>query len=278
MWFHGDKNDVGWNHPLARRRAASDWMFRFQTRPASLIVSFALFLHRPVTNRRTFHSLSVPMSSWSCKKCTFLNPPSQNTACKICQSPSSPPPPSPSSAPKWSCKACTFLNPYKNSDCELCGTRAPALSLSSFKDLIEISVDEDADSSVGSVFFPLQPCKKRKLDDPFPVVGNSDSAELGAFRDIKASGKAVAEMGLFSFTVSALVLSFLNQGICLILGVWQGILVLGQVWHQSRFWVTMSGSEKTWRCIIEWELLDNLSNGIHRMLFAFRFSILSLSF
>lgn len=170
----------------------------FQTRVSLLSFSIGLSLHRTVKNRRAFCSLSVPMSSWSCKKCTFLNPPSQKAACKICLSPSSPPPSSSSSssiAPQWSCKACTFLNPYKNSDCELCGTRAPALSLSSFKDLIDVGEDADADPSVGSVFFPLQPCKKRKIDDSVPVVGNDDFAELGAFRGIKASKNTVAEMG-----------------------------------------------------------------------------------
>lgn len=56
---------------------------------------------------------------------------------------------------------------------------------------------------------------------------------------------------------------------------WQGILVLGQAWRRLRFWLTMSGFEKIWSCVIEWEPLDNLSNGIHQMLFVFRFSILS---
>ena len=178
------------------KRQKSSKSLMFQSIAHSLSFSSARFLHRSVINRRTICSLSVSMSSWSCKKCTFLNPPSQKAACKICLSPSSPPPsPSSSSAPQWSCKACTFLNPYKNSDCELCGTRAPSLSLSSFKDLIDVSEDADADSSVGSVFFPLQPCKKRKLDDPVPVVGGDNFAELGAFRGVKASANTIAEMG-----------------------------------------------------------------------------------
>ncbi|XP_022954436.1 uncharacterized protein LOC111456698 [Cucurbita moschata] len=178
------------------KRQKSSKSLMFQSIAHSLSFSSARFLHRSVINRRTICSLSLPMSSWSCKKCTFLNPPSQKAACKICLSPSSPPPsPSSSSASQWSCKACTFLNPYKNSDCELCGTRAPSLSLSSFKDLIDVSEDADADSSVGSVFFPLQPCKKRKLDDPVPVVGGVNFAELGAFRGVKASTNTIAEMG-----------------------------------------------------------------------------------
>lgn len=84
--------------------------------------------------------------------------------------------------------------------------------------MIEISEDADAGSSVGSVFFPLQPCKKRKLDDPVPVVGHDDFAELGAFRDIKASGKTVAEMGLFYYCLRISIVVY-DQGICLILGV-----------------------------------------------------------
>ncbi|XVE87766.1 hypothetical protein DITRI_Ditri19aG0014100 [Diplodiscus trichospermus] len=134
--------------------------------------------------------------SWSCKKCTFLNSPSQHNACKICLSPPSPSP-SPSSAPKWPCKACTFLNLYKNSDCEICGTRAPVSSLSSFEDLKDISLDVEADSSVGSVFLPLKPCGKRKMMET--NVGNEDCVELGSFRSIKASNKAMA---IKNYTVS----------------------------------------------------------------------------
>ncbi|WRX26202.1 Endonuclease/exonuclease/phosphatase - like 10 [Theobroma cacao] len=135
--------------------------------------------------------LSRPIEnmSWSCKKCTFLNSPSQNAACKICLSPPSPSP-SPSSPPKWPCKACTFLNLYKNPNCEICGTRAPVSSLSSFEDLKDTSLDGELDSSVGSVFYPLKPCSKRKIR--YPDVGNEDCLESSSFRGIKASNKAVA--------------------------------------------------------------------------------------
>ena len=117
-------------------------------------------------------NLSVHLSnlmSWSCKKCTFINSPSPKPTCQICLSPPSPPSlPSSSSnqeTPKWSCKACTFLNPYKNSSCEVCGTRGSVYSLSSLEDLTDTSgLDGDVDSSVGSVFMPLRHCKRKVRD------------------------------------------------------------------------------------------------------------------
>ncbi|XP_012452284.1 uncharacterized protein LOC105774352 [Gossypium raimondii] len=121
--------------------------------------------------------------SWSCTKCTFLNSPSQTAACKVCLSP---PSPSPSSPSKWACKACTFLNLYNKSNCEICGTRS---CLSSFDDLKVTNFNDEADSSVGSVFLPLKPCNKRKIREP--NLGNEDCIELGGFRGIKASNKAV---------------------------------------------------------------------------------------
>jgi rubredoxin len=67
-----------------------------------------------VNPRKPSHLLSIPMSSWACKRCTFINPASRKPTCQIClascSSPSSSPP-SPS-APKWQCKACTFLNHF----------------------------------------------------------------------------------------------------------------------------------------------------------------------
>ncbi|KAJ6999443.1 hypothetical protein NC653_010216 [Populus alba x Populus x berolinensis] len=160
-------------------------------------------------------NLSVHLSnlmSWSCKKCTFINSPSPKPTCQICLSPPSPPPlPSSSSnqeTPKWSCKACTFLNPYKNSSCEVCGTRGSVFSLSSLEDLTDTSgLDGDVDSSVGSVFMPLRHCK-RKVRDPVDdhqeggfrgvkslnnveVGGDGDSAKSGAFQGVKASNKGV---------------------------------------------------------------------------------------
>lgn len=111
------------------------------------------------------------MSSWACKKCTFLNSPSRKSTCQICLTPSSsfsPPSKSSVSVPTWSCKACTFLNPYNNTSCELCNTRAPVSGLSSFEDLTDPALDSELDSSVGSVFLPLQlkACTgKRKIRD-----------------------------------------------------------------------------------------------------------------
>lgn len=135
----------------------------------------------------SFHS--IPMS-WACKKCTYLNPSSQKSTCEIClsSSSSSPPPSSSSSPPKWSCKACTFLNPYKNSNCEVCDSRCPLLSLSNFQDLNDTLCDGDLDSSVGSVFFPLRPCKRKAID---PVQIDDDRAESGGFREVQASSKAI---------------------------------------------------------------------------------------
>ncbi|KAB2026853.1 hypothetical protein ES319_D06G249500v1 [Gossypium barbadense] len=121
--------------------------------------------------------------SWSCTKCTFLNSPSQTAACKVCLSP---PSPSPSLPSKWACKACTFLNLYNKSNCEICGTRS---CLSSFDDLKVTNFNDEADSSVGSVFLPLKPCNKRKIREP--NLGNEDCIELGGVRGIKASNKAV---------------------------------------------------------------------------------------
>ncbi|KAK3433448.1 hypothetical protein EUGRSUZ_D01342 [Eucalyptus grandis] len=143
--------------------------------------------------------------SWSCKKCTFLNPPSQKPTCQICLSPSSPPAPaaSPSSStPKWSCKACTFLNSYKNADCEICGTRASLSTMSSFEDLRDTSDSGGGgggDSSVGSVFYPLQRCKRKRGDQGAGVgedrveVGRIGGAEDGSERvDAKEDGKSSA--------------------------------------------------------------------------------------
>ncbi|EEF43851.1 hydrolase, putative [Ricinus communis] len=132
--------------------------------------------------------------SWTCKKCTFINSPSPKSTCQICLSPPSPLPSSSSppphqETPKWSCKACTFLNVYKNTSCEICGTRASLSSLSSFGDLNDIGLDGDLDSSVGSVFLPLRICK-RKITDSTDVV-DKDSVQSDSSRGVKASNKAV---------------------------------------------------------------------------------------
>ncbi|KAF8031681.1 hypothetical protein BT93_D0791 [Corymbia citriodora subsp. variegata] len=55
--------------------------------------------------------------SCSCKKCTFLDPPSPKLACQICLPPSSPPPSAPSSS--------------VNASCEICDTRASLWTTSS---------------------------------------------------------------------------------------------------------------------------------------------------
>ena len=69
-------------------------------------------------------------------------------------------------------------------------------SLSSFKDLKEIDVDDKGlDYGVGLVFLPLQHCNKRKVWDP--VVVDEDSVEFGGFKGIKASNKAKALLGEF---------------------------------------------------------------------------------
>ncbi|KAF8031643.1 hypothetical protein BT93_D0758 [Corymbia citriodora subsp. variegata] len=91
------------------------------------------------------------MSS-SCKKCTFLNPLSQKPTCQICLSPSSPP----SSAPSSSA----------NANCEIFDMRASLSMMLSFEDSRDTS-DSDRgslDSSVGTVFFPLQHCKRKRGD------------------------------------------------------------------------------------------------------------------
>ncbi|XP_061345514.1 uncharacterized protein LOC133291292 isoform X1 [Gastrolobium bilobum] len=139
--------------------------------------------------------------SWACKKCTFLNPPSQKSECQICLSSPSPLLPSTSSSssspPKWSCKACTFLNPYNNSTCEVCDTRCPVPSLSNLDDFN----DADHDSSVGSVFFPLRSCK-RKAIDPIHVV-DDDFAEAPVIKASENifSGKAFSSLKILSYNV-----------------------------------------------------------------------------
>ncbi|CAK9146866.1 unnamed protein product [Ilex paraguariensis] len=133
--------------------------------------------------------------AWTCSKCTFINPSSQKSTCQICLStkssssspslsfsPSSSSSPSPSK-PKWSCKSCTFLNPYQNSSCEICGTRASALLLSSLEE-----DDDDLHSSVGNVFYPLQPCKRKIRDDPVEVKDDCIASDV--LRGVKSANKA----------------------------------------------------------------------------------------
>ncbi|XP_059624268.1 uncharacterized protein LOC132267196 [Cornus florida] len=171
---------------------------------------FYFLLHN--RNPRKTLTLRPTSMDWTCSKCTFINPPSQKSTCQICLS-STPQPPllassSPSSSssspptPKWSCKACTFLNPYRNTNCEICGTRASASSLTSLED------DELDDPCVGSVFLPLQPCKRKIREQQIEPVDDTkrknreqqievvdDIVELSGFRDIKSSNKAVKLSG-----------------------------------------------------------------------------------
>ncbi|KAK7348441.1 hypothetical protein VNO80_22998 [Phaseolus coccineus] len=148
-------------------------------------------------NPRKFGSVRIPSPmSWACQKCTFVNPPSQQRECEICLSSASPRGPSSSSSspPKWSCKACTFLNPYNNPSCVVCATRCPVLSLSNLNDLNDAT---DHDSSVGSVFFPLQPCNKRKAVDEVHVVQDDDSSKkVKPFNKVtRTSGEENVELG-----------------------------------------------------------------------------------
>ena len=118
-----------------------------------------------------FHLGIAKPEPWACKRCTFLNPSSEQSTCQICFSPSPSPSSSSSSAliPRWSCKACTFLNPYNNTNCEVCYTRAPVLSLSRFEDLNDTGLDFELDSSMGSVFLPFVALQKVE------VLGTSSS-------------------------------------------------------------------------------------------------------
>ncbi|XP_043690116.1 uncharacterized protein LOC122640900 [Telopea speciosissima] len=125
--------------------------------------------------------------AWACSKCTFLNPPSQTLSCQICQSSSSlnPSSSSPSLSPlTWSCKACTFSNKFGSTSCEICGTRQKASFLSRLEDFDSLGSDDELGSEVGSVFLPLQPCKRKNQDTV--EIGDSFS-ELGKFRGEKSS-------------------------------------------------------------------------------------------
>ncbi|XP_027330171.1 uncharacterized protein LOC113846286 [Abrus precatorius] len=144
---------------------------------------------RKIKGHRIGEFLRIPSPmSWACKKCTFVNPPPQKSECEICLTPSSPlgASSSSSSSPKWSCRACTFLNPYKNPNCEVCGTRCSVLSLSNFNDLNDTT---DHDSSVGSVFYPLRPCNKRKVVDSIHIDDDEDSSEPS--EKVEPSSKAI---------------------------------------------------------------------------------------
>nr|GLL28759.1 tyrosyl-DNA phosphodiesterase 2 isoform X2 [Ipomoea trifida] len=147
---------------------------------AFLLLRPLLFSQNP-NKKKPFFALTKTMSSWACSTCTFINPPTQKSACEICLSAAPAPSPSPPEKPKWSCAACTFLNPFRTTRCEICGTRASADSLST---LLETGDDDhDVDPSVGSVFFPLRSCSssssiKKKSD----LVGLDDEVAIDITR------------------------------------------------------------------------------------------------
>ncbi|KAG0496900.1 hypothetical protein HPP92_001591 [Vanilla planifolia] len=117
-------------------------------------------------------------SSWSCSRCTFLNPPSQKLTCQICLSPStatfkaagcSSSSVSTHSAGRWTCLACTYMNPHGSMFCEVCDTRAAPFSRLPDSDLEKDDLTA-SDPSIGSVFLPLQRCGSKR-----PANGSVDS-------------------------------------------------------------------------------------------------------
>ncbi|GFP90174.1 tyrosyl-dna phosphodiesterase 2 [Phtheirospermum japonicum] len=122
------------------------------------------------------------MSSWTCSKCTYLNPPTQKSHCEICLSTQPQPHLSPSSSspskPRWSCASCTFLNPYDRALCEICGARASASILST----LEVDDDEvQLGSSIGSVFLPLR--NLSDADRGNPCITGNGSGYYGGLKD-----------------------------------------------------------------------------------------------
>ncbi|XP_010458587.1 PREDICTED: tyrosyl-DNA phosphodiesterase 2-like [Camelina sativa] len=150
-------------------------------------------------------SSSSSSTSWSCNKCTFLNSPSQKLNCMICLTPVSlPSSSSPSLAistndeAKWACKACTFLNTYKNSICDVCGTRSSASSLLGFDELTDSGLDSsNPDSSVGSVFFPLRRCsnKRKAMDDDVVEVDGGSVVRSESQGVVKKKNKEIETKG-----------------------------------------------------------------------------------
>lgn len=63
-------------------------------------------------------------------------------------------------------------------------------SLSGFEDLNSTSPDDELDASVGSVFLPLQPCKRKKPDS----VEIADADPCGS-RGVKTSAATVTVSG-----------------------------------------------------------------------------------
>lgn len=107
-------------------------------------------------------SMSSSSTTWSCSKCTFINPNSSQPICQICSTPQN------TSQPiSWSCKSCTFLNRICNTICEICGTR-PAF-------------DE-----------PIVGTNKRKIEDLLDQ-GLDDAAE---FESVKSAKLDVVDLGI----------------------------------------------------------------------------------
>ncbi|RID48656.1 hypothetical protein BRARA_I05159 [Brassica rapa] len=160
-------------------------------------MSASRFLRLFVTRLAPVAMSSSSSSSWSCTKCTFLNSPSQKLNCMICLTPL----PTPSSLSvssndesQWACKACTFLNTYKNSACGICGTRSPSSSsLLAFDDLTDSgsleSNTNNNNNSIGSVFFPLRRCSKRKAMDDDDVI-EVDGGSVKKRNEIESKGEA----------------------------------------------------------------------------------------
>ncbi|GMH05296.1 hypothetical protein Nepgr_007136 [Nepenthes gracilis] len=205
-------------------------LFKFKPtlRRLSLYSSNNNFLNNKIFPESKHIISTRKIMSWTCTRCTFVNPQSQKSTCEICLSPQLPPPPpqppltspshslslssqvphppisssSSSSPPKWSCKACTFLNPYNISNCQVCDTRASLSSLSTIDDLNILDPDDDSASSVGSIFYPLRRCST-KIPDPMDLVEKLSPKrktpdlvdmkhdELGGFRGVKSAKKAV---------------------------------------------------------------------------------------
>ncbi|XP_074382550.1 uncharacterized protein LOC141724336 isoform X2 [Apium graveolens] len=136
-------------------------------------------------------SSSSPSSiSWTCSQCTFTNPNSHHPTCQICLTPQAQTLVSPSSSkPTWSCKSCTFHNSYKNNNCQICGTRASASLLTA----LETGYDDVIDPSVGSVFLPLQRCKRKigQVKD-MGLAGSSASGLFSGVNVIKSAKNDVA--------------------------------------------------------------------------------------
>ncbi|XP_057764918.1 uncharacterized protein LOC130985805 isoform X3 [Salvia miltiorrhiza] len=165
--------------------------------------SFVLQFRQPLKISQGFPKtlcLFTKMSSWTCSKCTFINPPAQNSRCEICLS--APPQPlvlAPSPPPEsmWSCAVCTLLNPYSRAICEICGTRATATRLTT----LEIDDDDlDKDFSVGSVFQPLKACSSANKEN-IDVGGDAScsaklSVDNGGSRVCDDGGKLGLSAGL----------------------------------------------------------------------------------